>query len=395
MSKDAKNVPALRFKGFSDAWEKRKLGNISEIRTGPFGSVLHAKDYVNDGVPIITTEHFKSGALPTYKFNLPQVSAEDFRRLKSYNLQPGDVVFSRVGSVDVSAEVLPLQDGWLFSGRVLRVRPKESVSGAFLHYILSTTSIKRNIRSRAVGQTMPSINTKILNDTSIVLPHKTSEQNKISSALASLDSLIAATQGKLDCLERIKKALLQHLFDQSIRFKGYSDPWEKRKLGSVFDYEQPTPYIVNSENYNDQYPTPVLTAGKSLVLGYTDENGGIKLASKHKPVIIFDDFTTSSHLIDFPFKVKSSAMKILSTSSDSDDVYFAFGLLSNLHYEPKNHERHWISQFSAFKVRTPPTTEQKRIGKTLLRIDDLIAATQSKLSNLETLKKALLQGLFI
>lgn len=203
---------SMRFKGYSDPWEKRKLGNISEIRTGPFGSVLHAKDYVDDGVPIITTEHFKSGALPTCKFNLPQVSAEDFRRLKSYNLQPGDVVFSRVGSVDVSAEVLPLQDGWLFSGRVLRVRPKESVSGAFLHYVLSTTLIKRNIRSRAVGQTMPSINTKILNDTSIVLPHKTSEQNKISSALANLDSLIAATQSKLSSLESLKKALLQGLF---------------------------------------------------------------------------------------------------------------------------------------------------------------------------------------
>lgn len=179
-----------------------------------------------------------------------------------------------------------------------------------------------------------------------------------------------------------------------LRFKGFSDAWEKRKLGSVFNYEQPTPYIVNSENYNDQYPTPVLTAGKSLVLGYTDENEGIKLASKHKPVIIFDDFTTSSHLIDFPFKVKSSAMKILSTSSDSDDVYFSFGLLSNLHYEPKNHERHWISQFSAFKVQTPSTTEQKRIGKTLLRIDDLIAATQGKLDCLERVKKALLQHLF-
>ena len=203
---------SMRFKGYSDPWEKRKLGNISEIRTGPFGSVLHAKDYVDDGVPIITTEHFKSGALPTCKFNLPQVSAEDFRRLKSYNLQPGDVVFSRVGSVDVSAEVLPLQDGWLFSGRVLRVRPKESVSGAFLHYVLSTTLIKRNIRSRAVGQTLPSINTKILNDTSIVLPHKTSEQNKISSALANLDSLIAATQSKLSSLESLKKALLQGLF---------------------------------------------------------------------------------------------------------------------------------------------------------------------------------------
>ena len=96
-----------------------------------------------------------------------------------------------------------------------------------------------------------------------------------------------------------------------IRFEGYSDVWERRKLGEIFKYEQPGPYIVSSTDYDDSYDTPVLTAGQSFILGYTNETDGIKKASPASPVVIFDDFTTSSHYVDFPFKVKSSAMKLL------------------------------------------------------------------------------------
>ena len=89
------DTPAIRFKGFSDAWEQRKLGDISEIKTGPFGSTLHADDYVSDGTPIITTEHFKTGTLPRSKNGLPQVSDADYKRLTAYTLDDGDIVFSR------------------------------------------------------------------------------------------------------------------------------------------------------------------------------------------------------------------------------------------------------------------------------------------------------------
>lgn len=221
------------------------------------------------------------------------------------------------------------------------------------------------------------------------------EQNQIAMVLDKTEFLIAATQHKIDALEQAKKALLQRLFDQSWRFKGYSDPWEKRKLGDILNYEQPTPYIVRSENYQNSFPTPVLTAGKSLLLGYTNETNGIKSASKSSPVIIFDDFTTSSHLIDFPFKIKSSAMKILSPSNNDSDIYFSFGLLFSINYVSKNHERHWISQFSNFRVQVPSVHEQACVSRVLLNVTDLIAATQSRLSSLELLKKALLQDLFI
>ena len=206
------SYPEIRFKGFTDPWEQRKLGDISEIKTGPFGSTLHADDYVSDGTPIITTEHFKTGALPRSKNGLPQVSDSDYKRLTAYTLDAGDIVFSRVGSVDINALITPFQSNWLFSGRVLRVRPQTDVSSQFLHTRLETESIKTDIRTRAVGQTMPSINTEILKIPPLVLPSSVAEQGQIGSYFAALDHLITLHQRELEKLQSIKKALLEKMF---------------------------------------------------------------------------------------------------------------------------------------------------------------------------------------
>ena len=204
--------PEIRFKGFTDPWEQCKLGDISEIKTGPFGSTLHADDYVSDGTPIITTEHFKTGALPRSKNGLPQVSDSDYKRLTAYTLDAGDIVFSRVGSVDINGIITPFQSNWLFSGRVLRVRPQTDVLSQFLHTRLETESIKTDIRTRAVGQTMPSINTEILKITPLVLPSSAAEQEQIGSYFAALDNLITLHQRELEKLQSIKKALLEKMF---------------------------------------------------------------------------------------------------------------------------------------------------------------------------------------
>ena len=206
------SYPEIRFKGFTDPWEQRKLGDISEIKTGPFGSTLHADDYVSDGTPIITTEHFKTGALPRSKNGLPQVSDSDYKRLTAYTLDDGDIVFSRVGSVDINALITPFQSNWLFSGRVLRVRPQTDISSQFLHTRLETESIKTDIRTRAVGQTMPSINTEILKITPLVLPSSAAEQEQIGSYFAALDNLITLHQRELEKLQNIKKSMLEKMF---------------------------------------------------------------------------------------------------------------------------------------------------------------------------------------
>ena len=177
------------------AWEQRKLGEIASIKTGPFGSLLHAEEYVDDGIPIVTTEHFKSSFLPDEKAGLPQVSESDRARLEQYSAIEGDILFSRVGSVDVNAQVTAAQSGWLFSGRVLRVRPVASViSPDYLHYELSTDDVKRSIINRAVGGTMASTNTEILEETEISFPRSVKEQLEIGGFLGNLDTLITLHQ---------------------------------------------------------------------------------------------------------------------------------------------------------------------------------------------------------
>ncbi|WP_268745662.1 restriction endonuclease subunit S [Leuconostoc mesenteroides] len=181
-----------------------------------------------------------------------------------------------------------------------------------------------------------------------------------------------------------------------MRFAGFSDAWEECKLDEVFKYEQPIKYIVKSTEYDETFDTPVLTAGKSFLLGYTDEISGIKNATVENPVVIFDDFTTASHYVDFPFKIKSSAIKLLSLSDDdADNFYFMFNTLKNIKYVPQSHERHWISKFSELEIYKPIAAEQQKIGSFFKQLDTTIALHQKKLELLKKQKQAYLQKMFI
>ena len=165
-------------------------------------------------MPIVTTEHFKSGNLPLSKNGIPQVSEDDYCRLKGYMLETDDIVFSRVGSVDINAHVEHVQQGWLFSGRVLRVRPIKSVNSLCLHYVLSTESVKRDIRNRAVGQTMPSINTPILSNTGIYMSQSEAEQKKIANFLSIIDERIATQSKIIDKLQTLIKGIAHKVSKQ-------------------------------------------------------------------------------------------------------------------------------------------------------------------------------------
>jgi type I restriction enzyme S subunit len=134
------------------------------------------------------------------------------------------------------------------------------------------------------------------------------------------------------------------------------ESWEVCRLDDIIDYEQPTAYIVKSTRYNDSYQTPVLTAGKSFIIGYTNEIEGI---CDNLPVIIFDDFTTDIRYVDFKFKVKSSAMKIL--RNNIADLKFLFYFMRTIEHTHITHKRYWISAYSKKLVTLPPFAEQRRI----------------------------------
>lgn len=154
--------------------------------------------------------------------------------------------------------------------------------------------------------------------------------------------------------------------------------WKEYCLNDLLSYEQPTPYIVESTDYNDTYKIPVLTAGKSFVLGYTNEENGIY---NKLPVIIFDDFTTASRYVNFPFKVKSSAMKILTPNTELVLPKYIYYRMQIIEFDHSTHKRYWIQQYSKIKVKIPSLQEQKRI---VAKIEELF----SELDNgVETLKK--------
>ena len=154
--------------------------------------------------------------------------------------------------------------------------------------------------------------------------------------------------------------------------------WTEYELGELLSYEQPTPYIVESTDYNDKYKTPVLTAGKSFILGYTNETEGVYTAL---PVIIFDDFTTASQYVNFEFKVKSSAMKILTPNTELVLPKFIYYRMQIIQFDHSTHKRYWIQQYSKIKVSIPPIPVQEQI---VARIEELF----SELDNgVETLRK--------
>ena len=226
-------TPKLRFKEFDGDWANFNLGDISDIKTGPFGSTLHEKDFVEIGTPIITVEHLGEVGLTSQ--NLPLVSDEDKVRLKSYMLDEGDLAFSRVGSVDRCAIITDKEKGWLFSGRILRVRPnKKLVHSKNLMYALKTEDAKYRIRSVAVGQTMPSLNTEILKNFSINLSNSVEEQTKIASFLSVVDEKISQLTQKHELLSQYKQGMMQKLFSQQIRFKADDGSefgeWEEKTL---------------------------------------------------------------------------------------------------------------------------------------------------------------------
>jgi type I restriction enzyme S subunit len=199
---------------FPSKYTVKKLSEIctgkNGVQTGPFGSQLHKTDYVENGTPIVTVEHLGENRL--LHANLPGVSDVDKERLAKYVLQEGDIVFSRVGSVDRRAYVSKDEDGWLFSGRCLRVRPNEDIiDGLYLSYFFGLPKFKEHIRNIAVGATMPSINTKILSDINIAFPEIPIQKN-IVSILRTIDDKIQTNNQVNKTLEEIAQTIFKHWF---------------------------------------------------------------------------------------------------------------------------------------------------------------------------------------
>jgi type I restriction enzyme, S subunit len=211
-----KNYKSSELGKTPEDWAISTIGDIADVKTGPFGSALHEKDYVQDGTPIITVEHL--GELGVTYNNLPMVGDKDKARLRSYQLNIGDIVFSRVGSIDRNALIKSAESGWLFSGRLLRIRLLGRNNHApYISYHFHTEPFKKRVVEVAVGQTMPSLNTKILKNILILLPKSIEEQKDIATILSDIDAELKALEQKLAKVRDIKQGMMQQLLTGRIR----------------------------------------------------------------------------------------------------------------------------------------------------------------------------------
>ncbi|MGB4984504.1 MAG: restriction endonuclease subunit S, partial [Erysipelotrichaceae bacterium] len=356
------------------SWEQRKLLEVANYRNGK----AHENEIDSEGKYIVVNSKFISTEGKVMKFSNKQ----------NEPLQENEIAFvlSDVpnGKAIAKTFLIDKSGKYTLNQRIAGITSHENINPKYLAITMNRNRYFLKFDD-GVKQTNLSISDVLKYDN--YYPNK-EEQDKIAFVFNNLDNLITLQQRKLDLMKKEKQVLLSKMFPKigrqipEIRFKGFTDPWEQRKLGEIFKYEQPTKYIVKNTEYNNNFETPVLTAGQTFILGYTNEVNDIKKASPINPVIIFDDFTTSSHLVEFPFKIKSSAIKMLTLSKKNDDIYFANNVLSNVRYNPVNHERHWISIFSNMHVLFPGEEEQKKVGEYLRQLDNLITLQQRNIDQM-------------
>lgn len=306
----------------------------------------------------------------------------------------GQIIVSRSNTeslVGASAYVDKDYQDLFLPDKLWQTVPKPDANMKWLSYVLASEHVRYTLSKLATGTSgsMKNITKGELLTLKILIP-PLPEQKKIAQALSTWDKAITATEQLLANSHQQKKVLRQQLLTGKKRFPEFNGKWERRELGKLLEYKQPTLYLVSSTDYNDDYEIPVLTAGKTFILGYTNELEGIY--REKLPVIIFDDFTTDSKFVDFPFKAKSSAMKIL-TARDGVSIKYVFEAMQMLDFKIGGHQRHWISIFSNQVIAIPEIAEQRKIASALSCVDGEIEILKQKLNHLKQEKKALMQQL--
>lgn len=378
-------VPKVRFRGFTDEWKQHKYGDEFERRmernNGKYDVtrwISVAKMYFQSPDKV-QTNHIDTRTYVMHKGDIA------FEGHKNKQFTFGRFVENDIGN-GVISELFPIYK---------HISPYDL---NFWKYKIHIERLMYRILANAITFSGTSSNKLVEKDflrQPVFVPN-IDEQQKIGDLLKQLDATINLLQRKADQLNTLKKALLQKMFaDQKhrqpeLRFKGFSGDWEQRKLENLLNYERPDKYMVKNTDYTNS-GIPVLTANKSFILGYSKENNSYN----DVPAIIFDDFTLDSKLVNFPFLVKSSAIKIL-TANANNSIVFLYYLLKHTPFIQEGHARHYISIVQKTKVMIPKATaEQNELAKMFIKLQNIITLHQKKINKLKSLKKHLLQNMFI
>ena len=371
---------------------------IGELCTVFSAKRVHQSDWQKVGIPFYRAREIVKLSEHGYVDNDLFISEKLYNEFIGTGLipGPGDIMISAVGTIGKTYIVRATDRFYFKDASVLCLRNPYLIP-AYLDLYLQSTLARTQMHDGSKGRTVDTITIEKASDYLIPIP-PSAEQERIVSYLDSILPILVSIESQKACIENLIDKTKQRILDLAIHGKLVSqDPtdepaielikrmnpafqpshnlhyegtlplgWSLCRLEDILEYEQPQAYIVKSTDYSEKYETPVLTPGKSFILGYTNESDGI---CNTLPVIIFDDFTTESKYVDFPFKVKSSAMKILRVKGEIDIRYVTF-FMSITRLTGDTHKRYWISEYSKLCIPLPPLQEQKRIVAKIVELNE-------------------------
>lgn len=375
-------------------WEIKKLGEICEINPKTEILLLNESDEVSF-IPMASVEA---------ETNIFTESKSKFSKVKKgyTKFRDNDILFAKITPCMENGKICivnNLKFGIGFGSTEFHViRPNKNTLSKYIYYFVSQISFRQMAQiymTGAVGQRR--VPSKILENFEIPLPPLSEQKaiaDKLDDSFAKIENAITNLINAKENLKLYKQSVLKSAFNGDLLPNTSPTQRKKVKFEDVLKYEQPTKYIVKSTKYNNDFKTPVLTAGKGFILGYTNETEGI---FTNTPVIIFDDFTTSSQYVNFHFKVKSSAMKIL-RPVDNVNLKFLFYKMQTIQHKSDTHKRYWISEYAKLEIPLPPLSEQNLIVAEIDRrfaiVDKTLNLIDKSIQNAKNLKQSILKKAF-
>ena len=349
-------VPNLRFKEFQGEWISKTIGDIAPLQRGfdlPTGQICNGK------IPVV----YSNGIMNHHS---------------SYKCVAPGLVTGRSGTI---GKFTYIEDGYYWPHNTsLWVTDFHDNNPKFIHYLYQTIHIEQY----STGSGVPTLNRNYVHRHKTFIP-KLKEQNKIAAFLSLLDERIATQNKIIDKLQSLIKGIRNDVFGKLRKNIGFN-----AVVGDVLDYEQPQPYIVENTEYTAE-GIPVLTANKAFVLGYTSETNGIY---DKGDCILFDDFTLDCKYVDFPFKVKSSAIKIL-TAKNKELLRYTFEFLKYLDLSTDEHKRHYIAETQNQGIILPTEQMVKTIAHIFSTLSLRMETAVKQRNVFEKQKQYLLRQMFI
>ena len=382
--------PALRFKGFTDPWEQRKLGEICDFITKGATPTTYGFSWQPDGVPFFRNDSIKDNVFVFGEFSYISEAANEV--LKRSEVHGNDILIAITGDIGKVGIIPDTVEKANINQHIARVRIRKEALPYFVYQYLASDDTQKEYQKIKTGLSMPQLSLEQVRDIVVKIP-EFNEQGKIADCLRCIDTLITLHQRKYEKLVNIKKSMLDKMFPQNgasvpeIRFKGFTDPWEQRKLGEMVDVCSGMDYKHLSEGDIPVYGTGGYMLSVNKALSYDRNAVGIgRKGTIDKPYILKAPFWTVDTLF-------------YAIPKDSKNIDFTFDVFQKVDWKKKD-ESTGVPSLSKIAINetsisTPSKLEQERIGSFFLNLDTLITLHQRKLEKLQNIKKSCLEKMFV